>query len=199
MLLKVEHITKSIGKRCILQDLSFDLQAGELCGIVGENGAGKSTLLKIIVGEWQAGHGHVSVYGKLGYCPQKCILIPQLTVYEHFQYFAAAYSMHHDECLKRSEYLMDIFNFRSYRDEPVNKISGGTQQKLNLSIALLNNPNLLILDEPYSGFDWETYTRFWAFTEELKNKGCALLIVSHLLTEKEKFDNIFTLEKGSFV
>lgn len=196
MILKTEHIAKTFGKKSVLKDVSFKMESGALCGIVGENGSGKSTLLKIIVGEWKADRGKISVKGKLGYCPQEAMLFSQLTIEENFLYFSTAYGIGKTQLLNRLEELMDHFNFKKYRKEKIINLSGGTQQKLNLSIALLHEPKLLILDEPYNGFDWDTYLRFWDYTNELRKKNCAILIVTHLLTEKNRFDHIFDLENG---
>lgn len=196
MILEVENIAKSFGKKKVLRDVSFKMEAGVLCGIVGENGSGKSTLLKIIVGEWKADFGKITVKDKFGYCPQNALHFPQLTVEEHFQYFSAAYGIEKAEMDKRSEGLMDQFNFKEYRREKISSLSGGTHQKLSLSIALLHQPKLLILDEPYNGFDWDTYLRFWDYTNQLRKKDCAILVISHLFGEKERFDQIYKLEKG---
>ena len=196
MILKAENIVKSFGKKKVLKDVSFEMGPGSLCGIVGENGSGKSTFLKIIVGEWKADSGKISVKGKLGYCPQEVLLFSQLTIEENFLYFSAAYGIEKTELLKRWEGLQDHFNFKKYKQEKIVNLSGGTQQKLNLSIALLHEPKLLILDEPYNGFDWDTYSRFWNYTNELRKKGCAILIVTHLLSEKKQFDHIYDLDNG---
>lgn len=196
MILNVEHITKAFGKNKVLNDVSFGMERSSLYGIVGENGSGKTTLMKIIVGEWKSDGGHVSVEGQLGYCPQETSLFSHLTIAEHFHYFAAAYRIDRENRIKRSESLMNYFNFKKYQNEKVAHLSGGTQQKLNLALALLHQPVLLILDEPYNGFDWDTYLRFWNYTNQLQEEGCAILVVTHLITEKERFDKIFKLEQG---
>ena len=196
MILKVENIAKSFGKNKVLTNVSFEMDSSSLYGIVGENGSGKSTLLKIIVGEWKHDFGTISTGGRLGYCPQNTLLFAQLTVDEHFRYFAAAYGIEKAELISRSEMLMNYFSFIKYRNEKIAHLSGGTQQKLNLAIALLHQPKLLILDEPYSGFDWDTYIRFWDYTNQLRNEGCAILVVTHLINEKERFDRIYNLEQG---
>ena len=199
MILKVENIAKAFGKNKVLKNITFEMDRSLLYGIVGENGSGKSTLLKIIVGEWKSDHGKISIDGRLGYCPQKTLLFPQLTIDEHLQYFAAAYGIEKAKIYSQSESLMDHFNFKKYRKEKIANISGGTQQKLSLTIALLHQPKLLILDEPYNGFDWDTYLRFWDYTDQLRNEGCTILVVTHLLTEKERFDRIYNLEQGELV
>jgi len=199
MILSIEHISKSFGSNKVLRDISFELEANTITGIVGENGSGKSVLMEIIVGVRSPNKGIVNKNGKIGYCPQRALLFPHLTVQEHFKYFSVAYGIDTEQSNELSEELLNHFNFKKYNNERINNLSGGTQQKLNLSIALLNEPDLLILDEPYNGFDWDTYQKFWNYTEHLKKKGCAILVVSHLLSEKERFDHIFELENGILV
>jgi len=194
-----EHIAKSFGKNKVLKDVSFQLEAGTITGIVGENGSGKSVLMEIIVGVRSADKGTVNKNGRIGYCPQRTMLFPHLTVEEHFIYFAVAYGIDKEQSKRRSEELLHHFNYKKYQQEKIINLSGGTQQKLNLSIALLHEPDLLILDEPYNGFDWDTYQRFWDYTNHLKKQGCAILIVTHLLSEKERLDRIYELENGILV
>jgi len=199
MILKVENIAKSFGKNRVLKNITFEMNSSLLYRIVGENGSGKSTLLKIIAGEWKPDNGNILVGCQLGYCPQKILLLSQLTIDENLRYFAAAYEMGKAELVSRSESLMNVFNFRKYRNERISNLSDGTQQKLNLTIALLHQPKLLILDEPYNGFDWDTYLRFWDYRNQLRKEECAILIVTHFLTEKERFDKIYNLEEGELI
>ena len=199
MILNSKHIAKSFGRNEVLKDISFELEAGSITGIVGENGSGKSVLMEIIVGVRSADKGTVNCNGRIGYCPQRAVLFPHLTVEEHFIYFSMAYGIGRDQSKKRSEEFLHHFNYKKYQQEKIINLSGGTQQKLNLSIALLHEPDLLILDEPYNGFDWDTYQRFWNYTNHLKKRGCAILIVTHLLSEKERLDRIYELEKGILV
>ena len=196
MILKVENIAKSFGRKSVLKDVSLNMEAGSIEGIVGENGSGKSTLLRIIVGRWKADSGKISINGKIGYCPQNVQLFPQLTVNENFRYFSAAYKLTKPKYLHSRDTLMEYFNFRDFRNEKIENLSGGTQQKLNLSISLLHQPELLILDEPYNGFDWDTYLRFWDYAVNIQHNGCAILIVSHLISEKQRFDRIHNLDNG---
>ncbi|QYA24669.1 ABC transporter ATP-binding protein [Gramella sp. MT6] len=196
MILKLENISKSYAKKPVLKDVSFQLEEGTLTGIVGENGSGKSTLMRIIAGDISGNRGKVQKNGKTGYCPQEPILFPEITVQEHFRYFSAAYYIEPEVLNERVEVLLEHFNYRKYYKTRISKLSGGTRQKLNLSIALLHEPELLILDEPYNGFDWDTYLKFWDYTKSLKEKGCAVLVVSHLISEKKKFDRIYKLENG---
>lgn len=196
MVLRAENIYKSFGKKEVLTNLSLQVEPGTLCGIVGENGSGKSTLLKILVGEWKPQRGQVWVADRLGYCPQRVALYSQLTVAEHFRYFAAAYRMPPAKLAERQAHLLEYFNYGKYLKYKVSHLSGGTAQKLNLSLALLHRPEILVLDEPYSGFDWDTYQRFWAYVSQLRDTGSSILVVSHFITEKQHFNHIYHLKNG---
>jgi ABC-2 type transport system ATP-binding protein len=192
-LLKAEQIQKSYRKNYVLKSVSLSVSSGTLVGIVGENGSGKSTLLKILAGELTSDSGLVEVSGSIGYCPQQPVVNESLTVSEHLAYFRAAYKL---TDTKYAEHLLDELNFSKFKDELTKNLSGGTKQKLNLTISLMHQPSVLLLDEPYQGFDWETYLRFWGVVEELKQSGKAVIVISHLIFEQKKFDHILHLSKG---
>jgi ABC-type multidrug transport system ATPase subunit len=176
--------------------VDFSVAPGTLVGVVGENGAGKSTLLKILAGELRPNRGRISRRGALGYCPQQVVLNTALTVNQHLDFFRAAYNL---PDLRSAEALVERLHFQQYRTAVVSTLSGGTQQKLNLTLALMHQPSVLLLDEPYQGFDWETYLRFWDLTSELREQGCAVVIISHLFFEQKRFDVLYQLQQGQFV
>jgi ABC-type multidrug transport system ATPase subunit len=183
----------------VLKGAGLEVRAGQLVGLVGENGSGKSTLMQIVVGLLGRDGGEVERPGRLGYCPQTPMLWDKLTVDEHFELFARAYGME-EEARERSERdLLEELQFDRYRGYRVEELSGGTRQKLNLALALMHEPELLLLDEPYSGFDWETYVRFWEMSERRRDAGMGILIVSHLLTERRRLDRLYTLVDGRAV
>jgi ABC-2 type transport system ATP-binding protein len=202
--LRVREVTKSfhrgLGPRRrtieVLRGASMEARAGELIGLVGENGSGKSTLLKIIVGMLARDGGSVERTGKLGYCPQVPLLWGKLTIGEHFDLFASAYELGAEEVGRTRERLLVALQFEPYLDYRVEELSGGTQQKLNLALSLMHDPDVLLLDEPYSGFDWETYLRFWEISGELRDGGMSILIVSHLISERDRLDRIYELRDG---
>jgi ABC-type multidrug transport system ATPase subunit len=191
--IRATHLAKRYGRHKVLTDVSFSASAGALIGIVGENGAGKSTLLQILAGALRPTHGQVATFGAVGYCPQKVILNESLTVAQHLDYFRAAYRL---ADLVYANALVDRLAYGHYRTTPVGALSGGTQQKLNLTLALMHDPRVLLLDEPYQGFDWETYLRFWDLASALRARGCAVLIISHLLFDQQRFDALYQLRDG---
>jgi ABC-type multidrug transport system ATPase subunit len=202
--LGVEGVTKSFvagvpwhrRRVAVLRGASLEVLPGELVGLVGENGSGKSTLMQIIVGLLARDGGTVSRSGRLGYCPQQPLLWDKLTVAEHFELFAQAYDLDDEIAMTSRNALLDELGFARYVDYRVEALSGGTRQKLNLALALAHEPGLLLLDEPYAGFDWETYLRFWEMAERRRADGMGILIVSHLLAEHERLTRIYELRDG---
>jgi ABC-type multidrug transport system ATPase subunit len=172
------------------------VRPGELVGLVGENGSGKSVLMQIIVGLLARDGGEVNRPERLGYCPQLPLLWDKLTVAEHFELFATAYGMAEQHGRTAAAALMNELQFARYERYRVEVLSGGTRQKLNLALALMHEPQLLLLDEPYAGFDWETYLRFWEMAENRRADGMGILVVSHLLAERERLTRIYELRDG---
>jgi ABC-2 type transport system ATP-binding protein len=181
----------------VLTGADITLTEGEIVGIVGGNGSGKSTLMKILVGALQADTGRVTRGGTIGWCPQEILLYDRLTVAETFDLFGEAYGLPDDYVLDRRDELADQLDFEQFLDYRVDHLSGGNRQKVNLAIALLHEPDLLLLDEPYTGFDWETYLAFWDLTGILVENGTTIAIISHLISERERFDRILELKDGT--
>ena len=132
----------------VLGGASLMVCRGELIGLVGENGSGKSTLMQIMVGLLGRDGGSVWEEGRLGYCPQQPMLWDKLTVDEHFELFARSYHLDDDTRERSVAGLLDELQFERYRGYRVEELSGGTRQKLNLALALMHQPHVLLLDEP---------------------------------------------------
>ncbi|MBB5960692.1 ABC-type multidrug transport system ATPase subunit [Saccharothrix tamanrassetensis] len=192
--LRVLDVHKAFRARSVLRGVSFDVSPGELAGVVGENGAGKTTLLRILAGQLGPDRGEVELTGSLGYCPQHAVLNDALTVDQHLRLFQVSYRL---PDLGRANELVERLGFADYRNIPVGVLSGGTRQKLNLVLALMHDPALLLLDEPYQGFDWDTYLHFWRIATELSEAGRAVLVVSHLAYDKERLDTLHRLDNGT--
>lgn len=199
-MVEARHVEKSYGRRRVLTDVSFKAGRGELVGIVGENGAGKTTLLKVLVGLSKPTRGCISITGRFGYCPQNCLVFDLLTVDENLDYFSTAYGVFRGHAsvdrADRRRWLATWLRFEQYSGTLVSELSAGTKQKINLAVALLHDPDVLILDEPYSGFDWETYVLFWDYVVDARSKGKTIIIVSHLIYDGSRFDQLLTLKDG---
>ena len=183
----------------VLRGADLTVGAGEVVGLVGENGSGKSTLMKILVGALAADAGTVEVSGRIGYCPQEPVLYERLTCDEHLELFGVAYGMDEQAVNVAAESLYATLGFDRWRTSQVAELSGGTRAKLNLAIALLADPDVLLLDEPYAGFDWDTYLRFWDLTAERRASGRSVVVISHFVADQERFDRIVQLREGRTV
>lgn len=191
--LAARNIHKSFGRRRVLAGLDLEIAAGELVAVVGENGTGKTTLLRILAGDVRPDAGTVAIQGRPGYCPQTVVLDEALTVDQNVRYFQAAYGI---RGTGRADELIERLGYAGCRDERAGTLSGGTKQKLSLTLALMHDPPVLLLDEPYQGFDWQTYLAFWELTGELRDRGTATVVISHLVFDHERFDRICHLRDG---
>ena len=191
--MEVRDVRHAYGRREVLRGLDLDLRPGVLAGIVGENGAGKSTLLKILSGELRPLGGTVRHEGRFGYCPQDVVVNEALTVRQHLEFFRVARGL---SDLRHAGQVMDALRLSEYVDERAGLLSGGTRQKLNLTLALMHDPQVVLLDEPYQGFDWETYQRVWDLAARLRETGRSVLVVSHLAYDAERLDELWRLQGG---
>jgi len=180
----------------VLVDASLTLSPGEIVGLVGENGSGKSTLMKILVGSLDRDGGQLQRNGSVGYCPQEPVLYQRLTADEHFELFGRAYGLERALTERARDALYEVLDFADHRNARVEELSGGTRAKLNLGLALLPDPQVLLLDEPYAGFDWDTYLRFWKLAAERRDADRSVLIISHFVADQERFDRIVHLRDG---
>ncbi|WP_406351237.1 ABC transporter ATP-binding protein [Streptomyces sp. NBC_01635] len=191
--MEVQSLYHGYHGRAVLRGVDLNLAPGVLAGIVGENGAGKTTLLKILAGELRPHQGSVRHRGRFGYCPQEAVLNDALTVRQHLEFFRTAFGL---PDLRHAKGIMEELRLWSYADAPAGVLSGGTRQKLNLTLALMHDPQVLLLDEPYQGFDWDTYQRFWELAARLSDAGRSVLVVSHLAYDTRRLDELWRLDGG---
>ena len=188
--LSVEGVGKRYRDHVVLTGVDLEVELGEVVAITGENGAGKTTLMRICAGLIPPDHGKVAVGGRLGYCPQITGLFQLLTADDHLVMFGRGVGMARTESLDRGRAILEEFGYPVGARTVVKDLSGGTRQKLNLALALLADPTVLLLDEPYQGFDRGTYVDFWDHCDRWRQEGRAVVVVTHMLAELERADRV---------
>ncbi len=195
-MLRVENVTKYYGNFKALDDLSFDVKEGEIFGLLGVNGAGKTTTFRIIMGLLEKTSGKVtlddkpidySVTDNIGFLTEERSLLTKLTVREQAIYFGTLKGMSEDKILERLDYLLNKFDIMDYKDKKIKELSKGNQQKIQFITAILNEPKLLILDEPFSGLDPFNIELFKDEIMELSKKGSMIIFSSHRMDHVELF------------
>ena len=188
--LQARALSKRYGRRSVLDGVDFHVDRGEAVAIIGENGAGKTTLLKLCAGLLAPDAGSVRRAGRIGYCPQEPGVVDLLTAEQHVLLFGAAAGLSRSQARTIGMALLDSFAFPAGQNAVASHLSGGTRQKLNLALALLGDPTVLLLDEPYQGFDMGSYVDFWSHVDTWRDEGRAVVIVTHLLTELQRVDRV---------
>jgi ABC-2 type transport system ATP-binding protein len=191
--LEVSGVRKRFGRKLVLDDLSLTVSSGEAVAVVGENGSGKSTLLRVCAGLIRPDRGRVSVGARVGYCPQDPGLFDLLTADEHLALFAPALGLARGQALRDGRRVLAELAFPVAERSQARHLSGGARQKLNLALALIGDASLLLLDEPYQGFDQGAYVSFWEHVARWRADGVAVVIVTHLLTDAAFVDRVVEL------
>ena len=208
-MLKVEGITKYYGDFKAVDNLSFDVKKGEIFGLLGVNGAGKTTTFRMIMNLIEPSGGKITFNGKkidynmtdkIGFLTEERSLLTKLTVKEQMLFYGNLKSLNNDIILKRLDKLLDRFGISEYKDRKINTLSKGNQQKVQFISAIINEPELLILDEPFSGLDPINIELFKSIILELKEKGTSIIFSSHRMDHVELFcEKLVILLKGKAV
>lgn len=203
MLLQVEHISKSFEDKKVLDEVCFEVAAGEVVGLLGANGAGKTTLLRIITHLLQPDVGQVLFDGhplqqedmrQIGYLPEERGLYRHMRVGEQALYFARLKGMSRQEAEERLDEWFARLGMTEWWNRPASKLSKGMQQRLQFVITVIHRPQLLILDEPFSGFDSDNAAMLRQEILALKQSGTAIILSTHnLQAARELCDKTITL------
>ena len=191
--LRLTEVSARRGRRTILSDINLTVRRGEVVAVVGANGAGKSTLLQLCAGLLRASSGRIERTPHFGYAPQLDSLAPLLTVDEHLRLFGAARGMRRRRAVSTGHRLITRLGWTARGDQTTGTLSGGTQQKLNVALAQLDAPELLLLDEPYQGLDALAYEDLWALISAWRASGAGVLLVTHLLRDVDLVDRVVEL------
>ncbi|MDQ3571922.1 MAG: ABC transporter ATP-binding protein [Actinomycetota bacterium] len=183
----VRGVSHSFAGRQALRDVSFEARSGELLAVIGPNGAGKTTLLSILAGIRKPDAGSISIPGEVGWVPQQAALYRRLTIDENLRLFARLEEVADvDAAVER---MLDQTGLSARRDDQIDVLSGGNQQRVNIAIGLLSAPAVLLLDEPSTGLDPRQRERLWEFVLGLAGGGTTVIFTTHHLVEAERYGN----------
>ncbi len=194
-MLKIQNLNKSYKLRKVLQNLNLHIDAGEIYGLLGANGAGKTTTINIICNLLKPDSGNVIINNQpisqatkkiIGIAPQENLLYKTLTCEENLKFFADIYGLDRKTRQQQIKATLAAVNLLDRAKNPVDTLSGGMQRRLNIAVALVHQPQLLILDEPTTGLDIEARYEIWELIRQLKNQGVTILLTTHLLDEAER-------------
>jgi len=207
-----KHLIKDYSSLRALSSINFEIREGECFGFLGPNGAGKTTAMSIIYCFMPPTSGEVKVFGmdvlkhpseiksRLGVMPQDNNLDPDLTALENLILYARYYSIMKKESLPHARKLLDFVELQEKADVNIQKLSGGMKRRLLLARALINDPDLLVLDEPTTGLDPHSRHSVWDQLVRLKSDGMTLLLTTHYMEEAEKLcDRVAIMDSGSIV
>jgi ABC-2 type transport system ATP-binding protein len=195
-MIEVEHVKKSYGQVKALDDVSFQIAAGEIVGLLGPNGAGKSTIIKILTGYLQADEGNVTVDGldvltqaqevqaRIGYLPETAPLYPELSVQQYLKLIAELRRIPAEDQLARISEAVYAVDIEAYLTRPIGHLSKGYRQRVGIAQAMLNQPDLLILDEPTIGLDPTQIVEIRKLIKRLSEHS-TILFSTHILPEVE--------------
>ncbi len=205
MILELRNIEKSFGDKQVLSGVSFKAEGGKAFGLLGRNGAGKTTSIRILMNVFPANSGEVLVDGRpidydkvgFGYLPEERGLYPKKIIIDQLIYFAELKGMSRKSAVESIDYWLERLGMTEYRNKRLDTLSKGNQQKIQLITALAHDPDIVILDEPFSGLDPVNAMLLKDVVKEQIGKGKAVLFSSHQMSYIEEFcDSIAILNKG---
>ena len=211
--IQVQNLTKRFDDRLVLDNVSFSIERGEIFGLIGPNGAGKTTVLMIIIGLLKANHGQVLIDGKtieedsidykkkIGFVPQELAILEELTVFDNLEYFGGYYGLFGSVLKERIRIVLEQVGLKDHQKEKVKKLSGGFKRRLNIALALVHEPEILILDEPTVGIDTASRSEIFALIKRMsQEQQVTVIFTSHYMGEIEQLcEQIFIMDQGKKV
>lgn len=208
-MLEVRNVKKNYGDFTAVNNLSFTIKPGEVFGLLGTNGAGKTTTFKMIMGLLDPTEGEILLDGhpitfndanEIGYMIEERSLLTKLKVGELVTHYARLKNLSVEEIETRLDYWLKRFNVEHYKDKKISTLSKGNQQKIQFITSIINNPKLLILDEPFSGLDPLNTLKFVEVIRDFQKKGTMIIFSTHQIDHVESFcENLIVIEKGETV
>lgn len=202
----IEHVTQNYGKTTVLRDIDMTIEQGEILGLLGPSGSGKTTLVKTIIGMNLPKIGHVSVRGiempslqaakSIGYMAQSDALYEDLNGMENLMFFGRLYGMNRKEARESAQRVLKLTELHLDAKKAVKYYSGGMKRRLSLCIAMIHNPDILILDEPTVGIDPLLRRIFWKEFKRLADIGTTIIITTHVMDEAEHCDRLAFIRGG---
>jgi ABC-2 type transport system ATP-binding protein len=210
-MIRTDSLTRRFGELTAVDGLSFEVQPGELFGLVGPDGAGKTTTLRMLAGVLRPTEGDALLDGisvarepervkhQIAYMSQRFGLYADLTVLENLELYADLYRVPRSERPARLERLFRFSNLGPFKDRLAGKLSGGMKQKLGLSCALIHQPRILLLDEPTFGVDPVSRRELWLIVHEMVAEGVTAVVSTAYMDEAERFDRLALLHRGKLL
>ena len=208
-LLHLQDLDKSFGRQMVLNHVSFELQPGEIIGLIGPSGAGKSTMIKTMLGMEKTDGGvalvldhtmpNRHILGDIGYMAQSDALYEALSGQENLEFFGQLKGLSKRDLTAEIAHVAQVVDLTEHLNKTVFGYSGGMKRRLSLAIALLGNPQLLILDEPTVGIDPSLRKKIWKELIELRDNGVGILVTTHVMDEAELTDKVGLLLGGEII
>lgn len=208
-IIDLEHLVKKFGKQTVLKDVNLTVMPQQIVGLIGPSGAGKSTVIKTALGMEVADGGSATVFGqvmpkrqllaRIGYMAQTDALYESLTGRENLKFFAQMKGIKKAELTESIAHVSEVVDLQADLDKRVSGYSGGMMRRLSLSIALLGNPELLVLDEPTVGIDPALRRQIWQELNAIRDEGRSILITTHVMDEAELTDKVALLLGGEVI
>lgn len=203
-MLEIKNLTKQFEKTLAVNNISFNVEKGKIFGIVGRNGAGKSTTFRMILNLIKPTNGSIKYNGekinldKVGYLPEEGSLIPTFTVLELCEYYGALKLMTPEKIRERLIEWLEIFNIREYLNKKIKDLSKGNRQKIQFIVSILHDPEILILDEPFSGLDPISVQELKNAILKLREENKIIIFSSHIMQNVEDLcESIMIINKGN--